>query len=91
MSLNRNLFIPTAAVQVLSALSLIEVQQEAQRALQEVTHLLHPGDTSRCSHILLAASTIQTVSHSLATELFFKPVIGNIDMLHLLTEILFVQ
>lgn len=91
MSLHKNLFSPTADVQALSALSLIEdLQQEAQRALQEVTHLLHPGDARRFSHILLAASTIQTISHSLATELFFKPVVSNIDMLHFLTEMLFV-
>uniref|UniRef100_A0A3Q1I1S8 NR LBD domain-containing protein n=1 Tax=Anabas testudineus TaxID=64144 RepID=A0A3Q1I1S8_ANATE len=80
------------AVQGLSALSFIEgLQQEAQRALHEVTHLRHPGDASRFSHILLAASSTQTVSHHLTTELFFKPVISNIDMLHLLTEMLFVQ
>lgn len=92
MSLNRNLLSLTAAGPALTALSLIEdLQQESQRALQEVTRLLHPGDAGRFSQILLAASTIQTVSHSLATELFFKPVIGNIDMLHLLTEMLFVQ
>ncbi|XP_051246110.1 nuclear receptor subfamily 0, group B, member 2b [Dicentrarchus labrax] len=80
------------AVEGLSALLFIEgLQQEAQRALQEVIHLLHPKDDVRFSHVLLAASAIQTVSHSLVTELFFKPVIGNTNMLHLLTEMLFVQ
>ncbi|XP_054462001.1 nuclear receptor subfamily 0 group B member 2-like [Anoplopoma fimbria] len=80
------------AVEGLSALLLIEgLQQEAQRALQEILHLLHPEDTARFSHLLLAASTVQTVSHSLVTELFFKPVIGNTNMLHLLTEMLFVD
>lgn len=92
MGLNRNLSLPTAAVEGLSGLSFIEgLQQEAQRALQEVTHLRHPGDASRFSHILLAASSTQTVSHHFTIELFFKPVISNIDMLHLLTEMLFVQ
>ncbi|XP_044192291.1 nuclear receptor subfamily 0, group B, member 2b [Thunnus albacares] len=80
------------AVKGLSALLFIEgLQQEAQRALQEVIHHLHPEDSGRLSHILLAASTIQTVSHNLVTELFFKPVIGNTNMLHLLTEMLFLQ
>ncbi|XP_044027109.1 nuclear receptor subfamily 0, group B, member 2b isoform X2 [Siniperca chuatsi] len=80
------------AVQGLSALLFIDgLQQEAQRALQEVIHLLHPEDTVRFSRVLLAASTIQTVSHSLVTELFFKPVIGNTNMFHLLTEMMFVQ
>ncbi|XP_076611351.1 nuclear receptor subfamily 0 group B member 2-like [Chaetodon auriga] len=78
------------AVQGLSASPFIEgLQQEAHRALQEVIHLLHPEDTVRFSHILLAASGIQAVSHSLVTELFFKPVIGNTNMSHLLTEMLF--
>ncbi|XP_060948728.1 nuclear receptor subfamily 0 group B member 2-like [Limanda limanda] len=80
------------AVRGLSAMLLIEgLQQEAQRALQEVIHLLHPEDASRFRHVSLAASTTQNVSHSLVTELFFKPVIGNTNMLHLLTDMLFVQ
>ncbi|XP_070778336.1 nuclear receptor subfamily 0 group B member 2-like [Enoplosus armatus] len=80
------------AVQGLSALAFIEgLQRQAQGALQEVIHLLHPEDTVRFSHVLLAASAMQTVSHSLLTELFFKPVIGNTNMLHLLTEMLFLQ
>ncbi|XP_059206528.1 nuclear receptor subfamily 0, group B, member 2b [Centropristis striata] len=80
------------AVQGLSASLFIEgLQQEAQRALQEVLHVLHPEDTARFGHILLAASTIHAVSHSLVTELFFKPLIGNANMLHLLTEMLFMQ
>ncbi|XP_045915384.1 nuclear receptor subfamily 0, group B, member 2b [Micropterus dolomieu] len=80
------------AVQGLSALSFVEaLQQEAKRALEEVIQLLHPEDTDRFSHILLAAYTIQTVGYSLVTELFFKPVIGNTNMLHLLTKMLFVQ
>ncbi|KAK2830061.1 hypothetical protein Q5P01_017992 [Channa striata] len=69
------------AIQGLGTLLFIKgLQEEAQGALREVTHLLHPEDPSRFSHILLAESIIQTVSHSLVTELFFKPVIGNIDM-----------
>ncbi|KAM3595964.1 uncharacterized protein V6R79_006020 [Siganus canaliculatus] len=80
------------AAQGLSALLFVEgLQQEAQRALREVIHLLHPEDTIRFSHILQAASAVQTVSHSLVTELFFKPIVGNTNMLHLLTEMLFVQ
>lgn len=80
------------AIQGLSASLFVEgLQQEAQRALQEVIHLLHPNDAPRFGHVLRAAATVQTVSHGLVTELFFKPVIGNTNMLHLLTEMLFVQ
>lgn len=92
MSLKRNFSSLTLVVQGLSAILFIEgLQQEAQRALQEFIHFLHQEDTSRFQHILLAASAIQNVSHSLVTELFFKPVIGNTNMVDLLTEMLFVQ
>ncbi|XP_034748770.1 nuclear receptor subfamily 0 group B member 2-like [Etheostoma cragini] len=80
------------AVHGLSALLSVEgLQQEAQRALREAVHLLHPEDHTRLSHVLLAASSVQTISHNMVTELFFKPVIGNSNMLHLLTYMLFVQ
>uniref|UniRef100_UPI0037E82F2A nuclear receptor subfamily 0 group B member 2-like n=1 Tax=Semicossyphus pulcher TaxID=241346 RepID=UPI0037E82F2A len=80
------------AVQGLSASLLIEgLQKEAQKALREVIHLLHPEDSVHFSRILLAASDIQAVSHSLVTELFFKSVIGNTNMMYFLTEMLFVQ
>ncbi|XP_078123187.1 nuclear receptor subfamily 0, group B, member 2b [Sander vitreus] len=80
------------AVQGLSAsLSVEGLQQEAQRALREAVRLLHPEDPARLSHVLLAASSIQAVSHGMVTELFFKPVIGNTNMLHLLTDMLFLQ
>lgn len=81
----------TTAVQRLTSLLVIEgLQKEAQGALQEVVHLQHPGDAGRFRHILIAASAIQNISHNLVTELFFKPVIGNANMLHLLSEMLFV-
>ncbi|TNN86091.1 Nuclear receptor subfamily 0 group B member 2 [Liparis tanakae] len=80
------------AVQGLSALLFIEgLQRKGVRALQEVVQRLHPGDGARFTHVLHAASTIQTVSPGLVTELFFKPVIGNTNMSHLLIEMLSVQ
>ncbi|XP_034401261.1 nuclear receptor subfamily 0 group B member 2 [Cyclopterus lumpus] len=80
------------AVQGLSALCFIEgLQRKGLGALQEVLHRLHPEDAARFTHVLLAASTIQTVSHGLVAQLFFKPVIGNTNMFHLLTEMLSVQ
>ncbi|KAM7383815.1 hypothetical protein PAMA_011263 [Pampus argenteus] len=74
-----------------ASLSVEGLQQESQGALREAVRLLHPDDAGRFGHILLAASTVQTVSHSLVTQLFFKPVIGNTNMLHLLTGMLFLQ
>ncbi|XP_032391637.1 nuclear receptor subfamily 0 group B member 2 [Etheostoma spectabile] len=80
------------AVHGLSALLSVEgLQQEAQRALREAVHLLHPEDPTRLSHVLLAAYSVQTIKHSMVTELFFKPVIGNSNVLNLITYMLFVQ
>ncbi|XP_035489835.2 nuclear receptor subfamily 0 group B member 2 [Scophthalmus maximus] len=73
----------------LSATWCIEgLQQEAQRALQEVVGLLHPDDAGRFRHILLVASATQNVSHDLVAQLFFKPLIGNANIIHLLTDML---
>ncbi|XP_042151429.1 nuclear receptor subfamily 0 group B member 2 isoform X1 [Oncorhynchus tshawytscha] len=67
------------------------LQQQAQRALQEVVLTLHPGDLGRFSCILLSTSDLQTVTQSLITELFFRPVIGQADLFNLLREMLFIR
>lgn len=65
------------------------LQQEAQHALSEVVQLLHTGDRERFAQILLTASTLQSITPSLITELFFRPVIGSADLLDLLVDMLF--
>ncbi|XP_056142677.1 nuclear receptor subfamily 0 group B member 2a [Lampris incognitus] len=65
------------------------LQQEAQHALREVVQPLHPGDQGRFARILLTASMLQTITPGLITELFFRPVIGQADLLELLVEMLF--
>ncbi|XP_062342879.1 nuclear receptor subfamily 0, group B, member 2b [Osmerus eperlanus] len=78
-------------VQGLGVSSLIEsLQQEAQKALQEVI-LNDQRGKDRFRRILLAASTAQTVSQNLLTELFFRPVIGQEDLFELLNEMLFIR
>lgn len=72
-----------------AALFVEGLQQEAQHALSEVVHLLHPGDQERFARILLTASTLQSITPSLITELFFRPVIGQADLLELLVDMLF--
>ncbi|XP_010871906.2 nuclear receptor subfamily 0 group B member 2 [Esox lucius] len=64
------------------------LQQEAYTALRDVVLTLHPGDLDRFSRILLMTSALQTISKSLITELFFRPVIGQADMFDLLSEML---
>ncbi|XP_054637968.1 nuclear receptor subfamily 0 group B member 2a [Dunckerocampus dactyliophorus] len=65
------------------------LQQEAQHALSEVVQLLHPERQERFARILLTASMLQSITPSLVTELLFRPVIGQADLLELLVEMLF--
>ncbi|XP_005816494.1 nuclear receptor subfamily 0 group B member 2 [Xiphophorus maculatus] len=65
------------------------LQQEAQHALSEVVQLLHPGQQERFARILLTASMLQGITPSLITELFFRPVIGQANLLELLADMLF--
>ncbi|XP_048882115.1 nuclear receptor subfamily 0 group B member 2-like [Brienomyrus brachyistius] len=74
----------------LKAASFIEsLQNEAQRALREV--LLPLGDRGRFARVLLTASALKTITADLVTELFFRPVIGQTDLLDLLTDMLFTR
>ncbi|NP_001134122.1 nuclear receptor subfamily 0 group B member 2 [Salmo salar] len=66
-----------------------DLQQEAQHALREVVQPLHPADLGRFAGILLAASTLKTITPNLITELFFRPVIGQADLLDFLVDMLF--
>ncbi|KAM6909872.1 nuclear receptor subfamily 0 group B member 2a [Xenentodon cancila] len=65
------------------------LQQEAQHALSEVVQLLHPGHQERFARILLTASMLQGITPSLITELFFRPMIGQANLLELLVDMLF--
>lgn len=65
------------------------LQQEAQHALREVVLLLHRGDSERFAQILLTASMLQSITPSLISELFFRPVIGQADLLELMVDMLF--
>lgn len=64
------------------------LQQEAQRALQDVLVLLHLEDQNRFARVLLSSSSLKSISPALISNLFFQPVIGNTDILELLTEML---
>ncbi|XP_030644749.1 nuclear receptor subfamily 0, group B, member 2b [Chanos chanos] len=76
----------------LRSTTLIEgLQKEALRVLQEVIHTLYPNNRDRFTQILLTASSLQTIAKSLVSELFFRPIIGQMDLLELLNEILFTK
>ncbi|NXH34785.1 NR0B2 protein, partial [Myiagra hebetior] len=65
------------------------LQWEAQRALRELLRPLHPEDQGRFSHILRVTSSLKSIPAALITDLFFRPVIGDMDMGELLVEMLF--
>ncbi|XP_014804151.1 PREDICTED: nuclear receptor subfamily 0 group B member 2 [Calidris pugnax] len=64
------------------------LQREAQRALEEVLQPLHPVDQGRFAHILLISSTLKSIPPSLVTDLFFRPIIGDADIMELIAEML---
>ncbi|NWX18494.1 NR0B2 protein, partial [Aegotheles bennettii] len=65
------------------------LQREAQRALREVLQPLHPEDQGRFARILLIASTLKSIPPALVTDLFFRPIIGNADIVELMAEMLY--
>ncbi|KFP71324.1 Nuclear receptor subfamily 0 group B member 2, partial [Acanthisitta chloris] len=65
------------------------LRREAQRALQSVLQPLHPEDQGRFYHILQIASTLKSIPPALITDLFFRPLIGDADMMELLEKMLY--
>uniref|UniRef100_A0A4W3HGW6 NR LBD domain-containing protein n=1 Tax=Callorhinchus milii TaxID=7868 RepID=A0A4W3HGW6_CALMI len=63
------------------------LQQEAELALTDYIHSLHPQDKTRFSQILFALTSLKTINAHIITELFFRPLIGNVQMNALLMEI----
>ncbi|NWI90521.1 NR0B2 protein, partial [Pitta sordida] len=72
-----------------ASLYIHSLQREAQQALQKFLKLLHPEDLGRFPHILLITSTLKSIPPTLITDLFFRPIIGNTDIMELLLEMLF--
>eukprot|EP00062_Callorhinchus_milii_P000917 gi/632936183/ref/XP_007892781.1/ PREDICTED: nuclear receptor subfamily 0 group B member 2-like [Callorhinchus milii] len=65
------------------------LQQEAELALTDYIHSLHPQDKTRFSQILFALTSLKTINAHIITELFFRPLIGNVQMNALLMEMLY--
>ncbi|NXC30303.1 NR0B2 protein, partial [Campylorhamphus procurvoides] len=72
-----------------ASLHIQSLQREAQGALQELLQPLHSKDQGRLSHIFLVASTLKSIPPSLITDLFFRPIIGDTDIVELLVEMLY--
>ncbi|XP_021231230.1 nuclear receptor subfamily 0 group B member 2 [Numida meleagris] len=72
-----------------ASLYIESLQREAERALQEVVRILHPEDQDRFSLILLITSTLKSIPPALITDLFFRPIIGNADIVELIVDMLY--
>ncbi|NWR85949.1 NR0B2 protein, partial [Furnarius figulus] len=72
-----------------ASLHIQSLQQEAQQALQELLQPLHSKDQGRLSHIFSVASTLKSIPPSLITDLFFRPIIGDTDIVEMLVEMLY--
>ncbi|NXP25318.1 NR0B2 protein, partial [Scytalopus superciliaris] len=72
-----------------ASLHIQSLQREAQQALQELLQPQHPEDQARLFHIFVVASTLKSIPPALITDLFFRPLIGNADIVELLVEMLY--
>ncbi|XP_037356948.1 nuclear receptor subfamily 0 group B member 2 [Talpa occidentalis] len=64
------------------------LQQEAHQVLCEVLEPWWPAGQSRLAHVLLMTSTLKSIQPSLLVDLFFRPIIGDIDIGNLLEDML---
>ncbi|XP_006862441.1 PREDICTED: nuclear receptor subfamily 0 group B member 2 [Chrysochloris asiatica] len=64
------------------------LQQEAHQALCEVLEPWWPTGQGRLTHILLMASTLKSIPPGLLGDLFFRPIIGDINISGLLEDML---
>uniref|UniRef100_A0A8C5SAI2 Nuclear receptor subfamily 0 group B member 1 n=1 Tax=Laticauda laticaudata TaxID=8630 RepID=A0A8C5SAI2_LATLA len=64
------------------------LQQEAQQALNEHVRLIHKEDQHRFAKLNVALSTLGSINASVIAELFFRPIIGTVNMDDMLLEML---
>lgn len=67
------------------------LQQEAHWALCEVLEPWYPVSQGRLARILLMASTLKNIPCSLLVGLFFRPIIGDVDITELLEDMLLLR
>ncbi|ETE57458.1 Nuclear receptor subfamily 0 group B member 1, partial [Ophiophagus hannah] len=64
------------------------LQQEAQQALNEHVRLIHREDQHRFAKLNVALSILGSINASVIAELFFRPIIGTVNMDDMLLEML---
>ncbi|KAM7129124.1 nuclear receptor subfamily 0 group B member 1 [Ciconia maguari] len=64
------------------------LQREAQQALNEHVRLIHRGDEGRFAKLNVVLSLLRSINANVIAELFFRPIIGAVNMDDMLLEML---
>ncbi|KAM9246021.1 nuclear receptor subfamily 0 group B member 1 [Leptosomus discolor] len=64
------------------------LQREAQAALNEHVRLIHRGDEARFAKLNVVLSLLRSINANVIAELFFRPIIGAVNMDDMLLEML---
>ncbi|KAM9389172.1 nuclear receptor subfamily 0 group B member 1 [Phaethornis superciliosus] len=64
------------------------LQREAQQALNEHVRLIHRGDEARFAKLTVVLSLLRSINANVIAELFFRPIIGAVNMDDMLLEML---
>uniref|UniRef100_A0A8B9FCZ4 Nuclear receptor subfamily 0 group B member 1 n=1 Tax=Amazona collaria TaxID=241587 RepID=A0A8B9FCZ4_9PSIT len=64
------------------------LQREAQQALNEHVKLIHRGDEARFDKLNVVLSLLRSINANVIAELFFRPIIGAVNMDDMLLEML---
>ncbi|XP_063306251.1 nuclear receptor subfamily 0 group B member 1 [Pelobates fuscus] len=64
------------------------LQQEAEQALNEHVKLIHRWDQTRFTKLIIVLSLLRSINGNSIAELFFRPIIGSVNMEDMLLEML---
>ncbi|XP_048834760.1 nuclear receptor subfamily 0 group B member 1-like [Brienomyrus brachyistius] len=65
------------------------LQREAHQALNEYVKMIHREDSARFAKLFIALSMLRSINSNVVAELFFKPIIGSVNMEQLLHDMLY--
>uniref|UniRef100_A0A4W5L8L4 Nuclear receptor subfamily 0 group B member 1 n=1 Tax=Hucho hucho TaxID=62062 RepID=A0A4W5L8L4_9TELE len=65
------------------------LRREAHQALNEHVKLIHRGDATRFAKLLIALAMLRAISPPVVAQLFFKPIIGAVNMEDVLLEMFY--
>ncbi|XP_071334432.1 nuclear receptor subfamily 0 group B member 1 [Trachinotus anak] len=65
------------------------LRREAHQALNEHVRLIHREDTTRFAKLLIALSMLRAISPPVVAQLFFRPIIGTVNIEEVLMEMFY--